>query len=56
MTEASLEGVPTSISPIAATTRSESITPSADAVELWENASRGLDELLTTKASTDAHR
>ena len=30
MAEASLEGVPTTISPIAATTRSESITPPTD--------------------------
>ena len=30
MAEASLEGVPTTISPIAATTRSRSITPPAD--------------------------
>ena len=40
MVEASLEGVPTTISPIAMTTRSESITPSADAAELWENANK----------------
>ena len=56
MAEASLEGVPTSISPITATTRSESITPSADTVEVWENANQALNELLTTKASIDACR
>ena len=54
--EASLEGVPTTISPIAMTTRSGSITPPADAAELWENANKALKELLATKASIDAHR
>ena len=34
MVEASLEGVPTTISPIAATPRSRSITPPADVGEL----------------------
>ena len=42
MAEASLEGIPTSISPIATTTRSGSITPPADAGELWENANKAL--------------
>ena len=56
MVEASLEWVPNSISPIAATTRSESITPSADTVELQENANWALDELLTMKASIYTHR
>ena len=56
MAEASLEGVPTTISPIATTTRFRSITPPADAAELWENANKALEELLATKASTDAHR
>ena len=54
--EASLEGVPTTISPIAVTTRSGSITPPADAAELWENANKALKELLAMKASIDAHR
>ena len=54
--EASLEGVPTTISPIAVTTRSRSITPPADAAELWENANKALKELLATKASIDACR
>ena len=36
MAEACLEGIPTSISPIAATSRSGSITPPADAMELWK--------------------
>ena len=56
MAEASLEGIPTSISPIAVTTRSRSITPPADAAELWENANKALKELLATKASIDACR
>ena len=38
--EASLEGVPTTISPIAVTTRSGSITLPTDAAELWENANK----------------
>ena len=56
MVEASLEGVPTIISPIAATTRSESMTPSTDAAELQENANKALKELLAMKASIDAKR
>ena len=56
MAEASLEGVPTTISPIAMTTRSRSITPPADMAELWENANDALEELLATKASIDACR
>ena len=56
MVESSLEGVPTTISPIAMTTRSESITPPTDAAELWENANKALKELLAIKASIDTHR
>ena len=56
MAEASLEGVPTTFSPIATTTRSGSITPPADVAELWENANKALEDLLATKASIDAHR
>ena len=56
MAEASLEVVPTTISPIAMTTRSRSITPPADAAELWEKANKALEELLATKSSIDAHR
>ena len=54
--EASLEGIPTSISPTAMTSRSGSVTPLADGMEFWENANKALQELLTTKASTDACR
>ena len=56
MVEVSLEGVPTTISPIAMTTRSGSITPPTDAAELWENANKALEELLATKASIDTCR
>ena len=56
MAEASLEGIPTSISPTAAASRSGNVTPPAYAMELWENANKALKELLTTKASTDAYR
>ena len=56
MAEASLEGIPTSISPIAVNSRSGSATPPADAAELWENANKALEELLTTRASIDACR
>ena len=56
MAEASLEGVPNTISPIAVTTRSRSITPPADMAELWENANKALEEMLATKATLDAHR
>ena len=54
--EASLEGIPTSISPIAAVSRARSITPLVDAMELWANANKALKDLLTTKASIDAQR
>ena len=54
--EVSLEGVPTTISPIATTTRSGSITPPTDTAELWENANKALKELLATKASIDTCR
>ena len=49
MAEASLEGVPTTNSPIAVTTRSRSINPPVDVAELWENANKALEELLATK-------
>ena len=54
--EVSLEGIPTTISPIAMTTRSGSITLTADTAELWEKANKALKELQATKASIDAHR
>ena len=49
--EASLEGIPTSISPIAVASRARSITPLVEAMELWANANKALEDLLTTKAS-----
>ena len=54
--EASLEDIPTGISPIAAVSRTRSITPLVDAMELQENANKALKDLLTAKASIDAHR
>ena len=54
--EASLEGIPTSISPVAVASRAGSIIPPVDAMELWANAKKALEDLLTTKASIDAHR
>ena len=54
--EDSLEDIHTSISPIAAVSRTGSITPLVDTMELWANANKALEDLLTTKASIDAHR
>ena len=54
--EASLEDIPTSISPNAAVSRTRSITPLVDVMELWANANKALEDLLTTKASIDACR
>ena len=47
--EASLEGIPTSISLIAVVSRARSITPPVDAMKLWANANKALEDLLTTK-------
>ena len=52
--EASLEDIPSNISPIAAASRSRSISPLMDLAELWTNANRALDNLLNTKGSIDA--
>ena len=54
--EASLEDVPSYISPIAAISGSGSISSPVDLVELWTNANKALDELLSTKGSIDARR
>ena len=54
--EASLEDIPTNISPIAAISRSRSVSPSVDLAELWTNANRALNDLLNTKGSIDARR
>ena len=54
--EASLEDIPTSISPIAAISRTRSVTPLVDAMELQANANKAPEDLLTTKASIDTCR
>ena len=54
--EASLEDIPAGISPIAAVSRTGSISPLEDIMELQTSANKALDDLLTTKASIDAHR
>ena len=54
--EASLEDIPASISPIAAISRTRSVTPSMDIMELWANANKALNDLLTTKTSIDTQR
>ena len=54
--EASLEDIPTSISPIAAVSRTGSISPLEDIIELQTSANKALDDLLTTEVSIDAHR
>ena len=54
--ESSLEDVTSNISPIAASSGSRSISPPVDLVELWTNANKALDELLSTKGSIDARR
>ena len=54
--EASLEDIPANISPIAAISRSGSISPSVDIAELQTKANKALDDLLNTKGSTDARR
>ena len=47
--EASLEDIPASISPIAAISRTGSVTPPVDIIELQANAKKALDDLLNTK-------
>ena len=54
--EASLEDIHASISPIASISRTGSVTPLVDAMELQANANKALKDLLTTKASIDAWR
>ena len=56
VTEASLERIPTSISPIAVASRARIITLLVDIMELWANANKTLEDLLTTKASIDTCR
>ena len=52
--EASLEGIPTSISPIAVASRTGSITPMVDAMSFGQTKPSRI--CLTTKASSDACR
>ena len=54
--EASPEVIPTNIFPIVAISGSGSISPTVDLTELWTNANKALDELLSTKGSIDARR
>ena len=54
--EASLEDIPAGISPIAAVSRAGSVSPLEDIMELWTSGNKALNDLLTTKASIDAHR
>ena len=54
--EASLEDIPTNISPIAAISGSRSVRPPVGLTELWTNTNKALDELLSTKGSIDARR
>ena len=54
--EASLDDIPTNISPIAAVSRSRSVSPSVDLAELQTNANRALNNLLNTKGSIDTRR
>ena len=54
--EASLEGIPASISPIATVSRTRNVTPPADELELQTNANKALEDFLSTKASIDACR
>ena len=54
--EASLQDIPANISPIAAVSRSRSISPPVDLAELQTNANRSLNDLLNSKGSIDARR
>ena len=54
--EASLEDITANISPIAAVSRTRSVTPPVDIMELQTNVNKALDDLLTTKASIDTQR
>ena len=54
--EASLEDIPSNISPIAAVSGSNSTSTSMDLAELCTNANKALNNLLCTKGSIDARR
>ena len=50
VTEAFLEDIPASLSPIAAFSRTGSGTPPVDELELWASANKVLEDFLSTKA------
>ena len=54
--EASLEDIPTSISPIAAISGSNSTSTSMDLAELWANTNKALNDLMNTNGSIDTRR
>ena len=54
--EASLEDIPTNISPIAAVYSSRSVSPLADLSDLQANANRAINNMLHLKRSLDAKR
>ena len=54
--EASLEDIPTNIYPITAISGSNSTSTLMDLAELWTNANKALDDLLSIKGSIDARR
>ena len=54
--EASLESIPTNISPITATYSSSSASPSVDPTELQTDANLTTDHMLSVKRSTDLKR
>ena len=54
--KASLEDIPTNISPIATAYSSRSVSPPLDPSELWANANRDIDNMLHLKRSIDIKR
>ena len=54
--EASLEDIPTNISPIATAYSSRSVSPPVDPSELQANANRAIDNMLHLKRSIDVKR
>ena len=54
--EASLEDIPTNISPIATAYSSRSVSPPVDPSELWANANRAINNMLHLKRSIDIKR
>ena len=54
--EASLKDIHASISPTAIVSRTGSVSPPEDIIELWTSANKALNDLLITKVSIDACR